>query len=415
MQIGIMCLSGFGGSMVIATQLAEQLALRGHRVHLFARTTPFGAVGLASGVQLHTVMPDLEAAIHPARLYTDWSSDDVEAFIANVLEVIAAEGLDVLHFHYAVPFAYLAAEIKRRLSCDAPLLVGTLHGTDVSAYGRDPLQGPLLAQALSEVDELTTVSYSHARLAADVFGLPALPTVIPNFIDLSRFCPLPGRQSLSRRFTSGRRLSRVGLHVPRLARRPVPRIAHVSNFRPVKDPQSMARIFLGIRQRMQAELWLIGDGPEMEGVKSILRQSGFERDVRYWSLQRDVASLLAHTDLLLMTSQSESFCMAALEAMACGVPVLATDVGGLPEVVVHGKTGYLFPVGDHSTAVRLAVDLLSDGVRRRAMSAAAVRHAARFDSQRIIPFYEDLYQRLLRTRPECFQLFPTYAEASLYG
>jgi N-acetyl-alpha-D-glucosaminyl L-malate synthase BshA len=383
MRIGIMCLASFGGSARIATQLAVQLAERGHRVHLFARTTPFDDKHYARGVTLHTVTPDREAGIHPAQLYTDWSAEGFQAYVSRVLDVIASEGLDILHFHYAMPFASVALEVKRSLEWMAPPVIGTLHGTDVSVHGRDPVIGPLLAQTLRHMDELTTVSNSHAFLAVDVLGLSPRPVVIPNFVDLSRFRP--------------RDLLPISSHEvgAKLSVRPRPRIAHVSNFRPVKDAQSMARIFLGIREHMEAELWLIGDGPEMDSVRSILQQSGFEKDVRYWGLNRDVAPLLAQTDLLLMTSLSESFCLAALEAMACGVPVLATRVGGLPEVVVHGKTGFLYPAGDSQTAVRLAVELLSDQARHRAMREAAARHACRFGCEQIVPMYEDVYQRVL--------------------
>jgi N-acetyl-alpha-D-glucosaminyl L-malate synthase BshA len=300
--------------------------------------------------------------------------------------VIATEGLDILHFHYAVPFASVALEVKRSLEWAAPPVIGTLHGTDVSVYGRDPVIGSRLAQTLRHMDELTTVSNSHASLAVDVLGLSSRPLVIPNFVDLSRFRP---RDLLP---TSSHEVG------TKLSTWPRPRIAHVSNFRPVKDAQSMARVFLGIRKHMEAELWLIGEGPEMDGVRSILQQSGFEKDVRYWGLNRDVAPLLAQTDLLLMTSLSESFCLAALEAMACGVPVLTTRVGGLPEVVVHGKTGFLYPAGDTQTAVRLGLKLLSDRARHRAMREAAARHACRFGCEQIVPMYEDVYRRVLWRR-----------------
>jgi N-acetyl-alpha-D-glucosaminyl L-malate synthase BshA len=380
MRIGIMCLSGMGGSARIATQLAAQLARRGHRVHLFARTTPVGAEIHAHGVTLHTVIPDLEPHIHPASLYLDWPAADLDVFLSHILSVVATEGLDVLHFHYAVPFAFLAAEVRRRVGRAAPLLIGTLHGTDVSIIGRDPVRGPDLARTLAGLDALTTVSVSHAALAARLFGLSAPPLVIPNFVDVATFKPATHR-------------SGEGELLP-----PRPRIAHVSNFRPVKDPQSMARIFLEIRKHMDAELWLIGEGPEMPAVRSILQQAGAEKDVRYWGLHCDVAHALAQTHLLLMTSLSESFCLAALEAMACGVPVLAPRVGGLPEVVLPGVTGWLFPPGDRATAARLAVTLLSDQAQYDAMSAAAVRHAARFGYEQVVPVYETLYARLLARR-----------------
>jgi N-acetyl-alpha-D-glucosaminyl L-malate synthase BshA len=381
MRIGMMCLSGVGGSARVATQLAVQLARRGHRVHLFARTTPVGAEIQAQGVALHTVIPNLESHIHPASLYLDWQPADLDVFLSHILNVVATEGLDVLHFHYAVPFALLAAQVRCRLRRAAPLLIGTLHGTDVSTVGQDPVRGPDLARTLTRLDALTTVSASHADLATRLFRLATPPLVIPNFVDLAAFRPAGHRP---------------GVGEPLPAR---PRIAHVSNFRPVKDPQSMARIFLEIRKEMDAELWLIGEGPEMPAVRSILQQAGAEGDVRYWGLHGDVAHILAQTHLLLMTSLSESFCLAALEAMACGVPVLAPRVGGLPEVVLPGVTGWLYPPGDQATAVRLAVALLSDRARHDAMSAAAARHAARFGYEQVVPLYEDLYARLLTRRP----------------
>jgi N-acetyl-alpha-D-glucosaminyl L-malate synthase BshA len=415
MRIGIMCLASLGGSASIATQLAIQLARRGHRVHLFARTIPFSILNQASGVQLHTVKTKRENKMHPARLDTDWSTNDFVKFLSNILDVIAVEGLDVLHFHYAVPLAFLTAEVKRRLGWTAPLLVGTLHGTDVSVYGQDPFKGFQLAQVLYEFDALTTVSESHADLAANIFGLPIRPIVIPNFVDLSKFRPLLAHSRKIKKNGEGHDQRNSHKQEKQINFSPKPRIAHLSNFRAIKDPQSVARIFLGIREQMEAELWLIGNGPEMDAVKSILRRGKFERDVRYWNLRRGVAGLLAQTDLLLMTSLTESFCLAALEAMACGVPVLATDVGGLPEVVVQGKTGFLFPPGDHEQAVQLAVNLLSDRAQRLAMSEAAVHHAAHFGEERIVPMYEHLYQDLLMGKSDSFHILPAYSVVGPYS
>ena len=189
MRIGLMCLSGMGGSARIATQLAAHLARRGHRVHLFARTTPVGAEVRVPGVTLHTVIPDLESHIHPASLYLDWQPADLDVFLSNILSVVTTEGLDVLHFHYAVPFASLAVQVRCRLRRAAPLLVGTLHGTDVSTAGQNPVRGPDLARTLARLDALTTVSASHAALATRLFGLSTPPLVIPNFVDLATFKP----------------------------------------------------------------------------------------------------------------------------------------------------------------------------------------------------------------------------------
>ena len=247
-------------------------------------------------------------------------------YTENVLRVIAEEKLEVLHFHYAVPFAYVAERVRRCLGDEAPLLVGTLHGTDVSHCGQDPAVAPHLASVLLANDVLTTVSNSHAQLATSAFNLPRPPRVISNFIDLSRFRP------------SQKEVVRLQPARPR-------RIVHVSNFRPVKDTPSMARIFLGIRQRLEAELWLVGGGEDLPVVRELLDHSDYAGDVCYAGLRPDVTPFLRGADLLLVTSRYESFGLVALEAMACGVPVLATRVGGVPEVVEHGRTGLLFSRG----------------------------------------------------------------------
>lgn len=378
LRIGIMCHASAGGSVRIATGLAAALAAQGHAVHLIARSVPFGDWNCAGAVTVHTLPETADMALHPAELHTAWPRAEREAFLGLVLRVHTAVQLDVLHFHYAVPFAFTAADVRRRLGADAPLLVGTLHGTDVSRNSDATADGQTLAQAFSALDSLTTVSHSHADLAQTVFGLAAPPLVIPNFIDLTAFRPASWRS----------RTRRVG----------PPRIAHVSNFRPVKDPLAMARIFTAIHQACGAELWLIGDGPLLGAVQAIFAQAGVAHAVRYWGLQTAVGPLLAQTQLLLMTSQAESFCMAALEAMACGVPVLAPQVGGLPEVVTHGQTGFLYPPDDAADAVWGALGILDDRIRHQALARAARHAARRYAPQHIIPLYETLYHDLLRQR-----------------
>jgi L-malate glycosyltransferase len=374
LRIGILCHSSFGGSARIATELAIGLARRGHVVHLFVQSLPFGHWDASSGVNLHIITSHTQIKRHPAELHIDWQEKEFEAYLSEVLKI--AVSLDVLHFQYAIPFAYVADEVKRRLGKASPLLVGTLHGTDVSIYGRDPGRGPQLVQALQSTDVLTTVSISYSNLCTEVFGLAAPPQVIPNFVDLKRFHP--------------RDAGAFGLSMQRR-----PRIAHVSNFRAVKQPQVMANVFSKIRAKMNVELWLIGDGPEMEGVKSFFRQNDIDGDVIYWDLQHEVAALLAQTDLLLVTSQMESFCLAALEAMACGLPVVASRVGGLPEVVLDGKTGLLFDPGQLDQAARSVLDLLSDPERYKQMSESAFRHARNFDYHEGVLGYEELYLRHL--------------------
>ena len=370
LRIGILCHSSFGGSARIATELAIGLAKRGHIVHLFARTLPFGRWDASHGVNLHVITSSPENNLPSAELHIDWQDKEFEAYLSEVMKIAAS--LDVLHFQYAVPFAYVAHEVKRRLGEASPLLVGTLHGTDVSIHGRDPIRGPQLIQALQSADVLTTVSVSHSDLSTEIFELATPPQVIQNFVDLEKFHP--------------RDAGAFGLNVQRR-----PRIAHVSNFRAVKEPEIMAKVFLKIREKMDSELWLIGDGPKMGRVKDIFRQNDMDGDVRYWDIQHEVAGLLAQTDLLLVTSQMESFCLAALEAMACGVPVVASRVGGLPEVVLDGKTGLLFDLDQPDQAVQSVLDLLSDPERYKQMSKSAFQHAGNYDRRKGVLDYEELY------------------------
>lgn len=372
LRIGILCHSSFGGSARIATELAIGLAKRGHIVHLFALTLPFGYWDTSSGVHLHIIPSQTETRRHPAELYVDWQDQELEAYLSEVLKIAA--GLDVLHFQYAVPFAHVAHEVKRRLGSASPLIVGTLHGTDVSIYGLDDVKGPPLSQALQSADVLTTVSMSHSNLSAEIFDLAIPPQVIPNFVDFRKFHP--------------REVSPFLLSTQRR-----PRIAHVSNFRAVKQSKLMAKVFSNIREKMDAELWLIGDGPEMDEVKRFFQQNGMEDDVVYWDLQYEVAGLLPQADMLLVTSRMESFCLAALEAMACGVPVVASRVGGLPEVVLDGQTGLLFDLDQPNQAVQVTMDLLSDPERYRQMSESGFQHARNFDRQKGVLEYEELYVR----------------------
>jgi N-acetyl-alpha-D-glucosaminyl L-malate synthase BshA len=375
MRIGILCHASCGGSGRVATELSKELARRGHQVHLFAHTPPFG-LGAVPGLTLHTLWP--EARQHPADLYTQWRPDEEEALVSRIVEVTRRERLDLLHFHYAVPFAWLAQAVRTRLGPrwhpGVPPIVGTLHGTDVLVHGQAGVTAARLRAALLTADVLTAVSYNLALLARQVFCLQATPQIIPNFIDPARFQA-----------------------APRPAGRPI--LLHMSNFRAIKSPQRLVGIFDQIRAEVDAEMWLVGDGPELADVRALLDGAGHRADVRYWGLQRDVRGLVAQASLLLVTSDYESFCLAALEAMASGVPVLATRVGGLPEVVMDGHSGLLLPPDDLGAFARAGVALLRDEPRRLAMRQAAVRQAHRFATARIVPLYESLYANLVMTGP----------------
>jgi N-acetyl-alpha-D-glucosaminyl L-malate synthase BshA len=374
LRVGIVCHSGLGGSVRVAVGLASALARKGHAVHVFAKVLPLGATRPPPGVSFHGLRAP--EPLHP-HLHARWAPSDREAFVDLIASVVRSDALDVLHFHYALPFAEIAAGVGERLGAERPRLVMTLHGTDVSTFGADPELGRDLRSALAGLDAVTTVSNDHARLSAEAFGLDPPPEVIPNFVDVRRFRP--------RLVGSG-----PGPSPPRPAR-----IVHISNFRRVKDPESVARIFVRIRRQIEAELWLVGDGDGMDRVRSILRAARVEDHVRSFGLRRSVHRILRRSQMLLLTSRTESFSLAALEAAACGVPVVAPRVGGLPEVVVHGRTGLLFGAGDEEEAADAARWLLADGDRRRLMGRAAATRARAFSTETIVARYERLYREVL--------------------
>lgn len=370
-----MCHSSLGGSARIGAELSIELARRGHRVHLFTRSTPFGIWNHQNGVVLHQVLKDRENDSHPSSLHVTWTDEEILSLLSSLLQVISEEGLDLIHFHYALPFARIAWEVQERLKSGSPMMVGTLHGTDVSVFGQDPRIRRSLTQALQKMHALTTVSLSHSRLVKTTFSLSDDPFIIPNFVNLTVFCPRNDHQPL----VKTRAL----------------RIAHVSNFRPVKNLEMILRIFADIRKKIDARLWLIGDGPEMAKAQSLTKKHHIEDDVLFWGLQHDVAPLLSKADLFLVSSQYESFCLAALEAMACGVPVLAPDLGGLSELIIHGKTGYLYPLNEHIKAVGFATELASSLFLYQTMRQECVSRARLFCHTQIVSLYEELYQQLL--------------------
>jgi N-acetyl-alpha-D-glucosaminyl L-malate synthase BshA len=340
-------------------------------MHVFARTAPFGLETAPPGLQLRTLGPRRAPAA--ARLDANWRRRDREALVQAIVSVGASAGLDILHFHYGFPFASVAAEVRRRLGRAGPAVVGTLHGTDVSIHGADPRRAAALARWLAGLHALTTVSRDHAELVQRSIGLTP-DAVIPNFVDIARFQPRPRPAELRR-----------------------PRIAHVSNFRAVKGPETLARAFALVRRELDAELWLVGDGEGMPRVREILRRAGLEPDVRFLGLRHEIETILPHCDLLFVTSRAESFGLAALEAMACGVPVVAPRVGGLPELVADGETGLLYEAGKPAAGAGALLRLLRDPGRAAALRRAALRAAHLLSSDAIAPRYEALYRRLLPT------------------
>ena len=376
LRIGLLCLRGVGGSAMVAVGLARQLAARGHDVHVFARSAPPGLAIPPAGVTVHALVADDDVT---TRLDVDWTSAELHGLAELVTSVVQQERLQVMHFHYAVPFAWVVQDVARRLGEDRPAVVGTLHGTDVSVLGRRPAVRRRLEPALAALDAVTTVSAHHAALATRIFRLPAPPHVIPNFVDLDRFRtvahpPAPGRPA---------------------------RLVHVSNFRQVKRPESMARIADRVLAVADSELWLVGTGERLPAVEVILEGPIARGRVRLLGVRLDVENLLPQTDLLLVSSRMESFCLVALEAMASGVPVVAPRVGGLPELVEHGISGLLFEPGDEDGAARLVLGYLADPALQRNLSAGALARARSLSTTAVIPRYERLYAAVLeRTRDD---------------
>jgi N-acetyl-alpha-D-glucosaminyl L-malate synthase BshA len=377
LRVGILCHDSVGGSARVAVELSSALARRGHEVHLFARRRPPGLGARAQGIHVHALREaHRELNLMPA-LDVSWPRRETDALVRRVVSVARSVRLDVLHCHYAVPFASVAARAARHLGGSAPALVATLHGTDVSLFEHDAAARARLTSTLARFDVLTTVSSSHAALATRTLRLAETPLVIPNFVDLSRFAP-----ESRLRPSAGRRR----------------RVLHVSNFRSVKNPLAMARIFRAVRGQVDAELWLVGDGEGMPGVSALLERSRLGGDVRRFGLRVDVERILPYGDVLLVTSHAESFCLAALEAAACGVPTVAPNVGGLPETVLHGQTGELYEAGDEAGAADALTRLLVDGELRRGMGRAAARHAHRLSATAVVPHYERLYRDVLEGR-----------------
>jgi N-acetyl-alpha-D-glucosaminyl L-malate synthase BshA len=375
LSIGILCHPTYGGSGVVASELALSLADRGHAVHLFSHQVPPRLAQSEGPVQMH-VSQGL-----PYPLFASTPHD--LAVTSSVLRVHRDEGLDILHAHYALPHAVSAILARAAAEGDsarpAPRVVTTLHGTDITIVGSDPSYAPLTQYLLSASDAATAVSHSLAGDTRRHFCPGATPCsieVIHNFVDTERFSPqAAGAQRAKKR---------------------APRAVHVSNFRPVKRVPWLVEAFERATKGAQAELVLVGDGPTRAEACETARRLGLGSRVRFLGERDALPELLAPADVFLLASSEESFGLSALEALSCGVPVVATAVGGVPEVIRDGETGLLSPPDDlerYSVRIR---ELLLDPARARAMGAAARSDVlARFARDPIVAQYEDLYRRVL--------------------
>jgi N-acetyl-alpha-D-glucosaminyl L-malate synthase BshA len=373
MKIGITCYPTYGGSGAVATELGLDLARRGHDVHFISYASPFRLRGFAERVTFHEVT-QLEYPLF------EQSSPYALALAVKQHEVAMREGLDLMHVHYAIPHAATAWLAKQMLKSERDLkIVTTLHGTDITLVGQDPSYFTLTKFSIEQSDAVTAVSAYLRDETMRAFGCVGCDVrVIPNFIATADYHPAtPG--------------------TPRLALAPPGHriLVHVSNFRPVKRLLDVVRIFAGVRQALPATLVLVGDGPERDAAEQEVDRLKLKKDVRFLGKVENVADVLRGSDLFLLTSATESFGLAALEAMACGVPVVATAVGGVPEVVVDGECGALAHVGDVDAMTARAVAILKDDAEHERLKRNAVARALEFSAERVVPQYERVYQDLL--------------------
>ncbi len=373
LRIGVVCHPTFGGSGAVAAELGLAMAERGHAVHFFSHALPFRVPAAHPGTEFHEV----QVTAYPLFKYPPYAM----ALATKLVEVCRREPLDIIHVHYAIPHAICAFLAKRMLrGGPLPRTITTLHGTDITLIGIDSSFFEITRFGIEASDGVTAVSAQLAAATKETFQVRDEVRAIPNFIDPAVFSPR-GRSAERR---------------AQFAEPGEPIIGHISNFRELKRIPDVLRIFHCIQRRLPARLLLIGEGPEVEPARSLAAELGIEERVRFLGAVRDVASVLPQLDLFLLPSEYESFGLAALEAMACGVPVIATRVGGLPEVVEDGRSGLLCNVGDIRCMAKLGTELLSDPGRHRAMAEAARQRAeTEFRRDRVVDVYERYYREVL--------------------
>jgi len=376
MKIGITCYPTYGGSGVVATELGIELAAAGHQVHFIAYSQPFRLRGREQDIAFHEV----SVSNYPLFEYPPYDL----ALATRQAEVAAYYELDLLHVHYAIPHsisAYLAREMLARQNRRLPFIT-TLHGTDITLVGLDHSYLPITRFGIEQSDGVTAISSYLREKTIQEFHPERAIEVIPNFVNCDVYTPLNAEQR-----TAGRtRYAEPGEKL----------LVHLSNFRPVKRTADVVRIFARIAKQVPSRLLMIGDGPDRPAAEWLAHRKGIQDRVHFLGKQGSVSEILPLADLLLMPSELESFGLAALEAMACRVPSIATSVGGVPELIEDGVSGRLFPAGDVEGMAAAAVELLRDPDRHEAMAEAARRTAqTRFCASKILPLYERFYERIL--------------------
>jgi N-acetyl-alpha-D-glucosaminyl L-malate synthase BshA len=372
LKIGVVCYPTFGGSGIVATELGKAFAERGHEVHFITYSKPVRMDMFTENMFYHEV----SVSDYPLFEYAPYEL----LLSSKLVDVAISQQLDLLHVHYAIPHAsaaYSAKQILKSRDIDLPFIT-TLHGTDITLLGKDKSYQPVIEFAINQSDAVTAVSESLKEDTYRFFKVDKNIKVIPNFVD---FLLYKNGVDANLRSSFASEDERI--------------ITHISNFRKLKRVDDVIHIFEGIQQHVPAKLLMVGEGPELEGVRALAKSKGLEDKIFFLGKSKRVEQITQISDLFLLPSETESFGLVALEAMASSVPVVSSNVGGLPEVNIEGKTGFLRPVGDVDSMTSAALTILKDETSLNQFKKNALEHAKTFDLDTIVPLYEDLYRSLV--------------------
>ena len=373
MRIGIVCYPTFGGSGVLATELGKALAQKNHQIHFITYQQPVRLNGYIPNIFYHEV----QVPTYPLFDYPPYET----ALSSTMVDVIRNNNLDLLHVHYAIPHAsaaYLAKQILKKENKEIPVIT-TLHGTDITLVGRDKMYAPVVAFSINQSDAITAVSKNLRDETYKSFKIEKDIEVIFNFVDVKRFTRKPIDAFRRVIAPNGERI-----------------LLHASNFRKLKRVQDVVQIFYNVKKEVPSKLLFVGDGPERQTAEELCRKLGTCDDVQFVGKQEQMEDILAIADLFLLPSEYESFGLAALEAMAAGVPVVASNSGGLTEIIVPGVTGYMSNVKDVEGMTQQALEILRNDDTLKAFKKRAAEHAKKYDIHNIVPLYEKLYERVLK-------------------
>ena len=379
MKIAIVCYPTYGGSGVVATELGKFLAERGHEIHFVSYAIPSRLNTFVDNIYYHEV----EMYKYPLFEFPLYSIE----LASKLVEVAKFNDIDIVHAHYAIPHAtsaYLMKEILKseKYTRDVKVIT-TLHGTDITLVGLEPTFLPTMKFSIEQSDGVTAVSNFLKEKTITAYKINKNIEVIPNFIDIQKFKRLDVEEAMQHKKLFAGENEKI--------------LIHISNFRALKRVQDVIRIFAKVHEKVPSKLLLVGDGPERSDCENLTRELDIQESVKFMGKQDCIAELLSISDLFLMPSQSESFGLSALEAMSCGVPVISSSIGGLPELNIHGETGYIAEFGDVERMAKYSIDLLTNRKKYDMFAANARKRAEEFDKDRIIPQYENFYKKILKS------------------